>query len=252
MSRNTYNFSELPFDDFQKLGVTYEQLAKMPKALLRPLLTGEMTQHVALRIERNDGECSVPARLRMVRDDNGRAQLRVYPIYREVNNDIGLTKRQLQQLRDGKMLVTNVNKDGHNSSYYVRLDHQSNCIIRAKVDDVAKAVPRAINGVELGRDQVQRIREGNLVELAVGNQKITAGVDLHSPTGFRMIRGDAREWERQQKIRWDMDNPCAVGYWQTTENGWQQLKVKEHEQGLDRQPEQAQPKREHRGAGMHI
>jgi len=252
-SQKSYSLTEMPLDDFRRIGISREQLVNMPLALIKPLMTGQMTQFFELRVRNDNGiEMSVPARLRMERDTDGTARLKVYPIHNEVKDDLGLTKRQIRQMKEGKTIKAKVVKDGKQTFYYTKLDRLSNGIIRAKVDDVAKAVPRAINGVELGRDQVQRLRAGNLIEMTIGKDKVTAGVDLSSPTGFKMVKGDAREWERQQKIRWDMDNPGAVGYWQTTENGWQQLKVKEHEQGLDRQPEQAQPKREHRGAGMHI
>jgi len=252
-SRKSYNLNELPFEDFRKIGISRDLLINMPKALIKPLMTGQMTQFFELKVSNAHGlEMSVPARLRMERDSNGKAQLKVYPIHREIKNDLGLTKRQIEQLKDGKTIRANVVKDGKQTLYYAKLDRLSNGILRAKVDDVAKSVPRAINGVELGRDQVQRLRDGNLIEMTVGKDKITAGVDLSSPTGFNVVKGDNRDWDMQQKIRWDMDNPGAVGYWQTTENGWQQLKVKEHEQGLDRQPEQIQPKKEHRSAGIHL
>jgi len=254
-SRKSYNLNELPFEDFRKIGISRDQLINMPKTLIKPLMQGQMTQFFELKVKNANGiEFSIPARLRMERDDFGNPQLKVYPIHKEVRNDLELSKREIQQLKDGKTIMTTVTKAGKETLYYAKLDRLSNGIIRAKVHDVAKTVPRAINGIELGRDQRQRLREGNLIELTVGKQKVTAGIDLASPTGFKVIKGDANEWEMQQKIRWDMDNPGAVGYWQTTENGWQQLKVKEHEQGLDRQPEQkqSQPQTARRSTGLHL
>lgn len=56
------------------------------------------------------------------------------------------------------------------------------------------------------------------MELNVGGEKVAVGIDLREPQGFRVIKGDLKEWERQQKIRYDELHPEFYGFVQTEKN----------------------------------
>ena len=68
-----------------------------------------------------------------------------------------------------------------------------------------------MNDIELGTQQKQQVREGKPVELNVGGEKVSVGIDLKEPQGFRIVNGDMKEWERQQKLRYDEQHPEFIG-----------------------------------------
>ena len=82
-----------------------------------------------------------------------------------------------------------------------------------------------IKDIELGAQQKQAIVEGKAVELNVGNQKVTVGVDLKEPQGFKIVKGDMREWEMQQMIRYDLEHEGFMGYVKTDQNRWEYQQV---------------------------
>jgi hypothetical protein len=78
----------------------------------------------------------------------------------------------------------------------------------------------------------QRMRDGLPVEVEVGDTKVTVGVDLNDPTGFRVLKGDLNEWQQKKLVEWDRITPGATGYWQTSENGWEYMKTLQEDQKI--------------------
>lgn len=48
---------------------------------------------------------------------------------------------------------------------------------------------------------------------------------MKEPQGFKIVKGDMTEWERQQKIKFDMANEGFMGYVLTDQNRWEYQKV---------------------------
>ena len=82
-----------------------------------------------------------------------------------------------------------------------------------------------INDIQLGINQKNAIKEGKAVELEIGHEKVSVGVDLKEPQGFKIVKGDLFEWERQQKIRYDIVNAGFMGYVLTDQNRWEYKQV---------------------------
>lgn len=54
---------------------------------------------------------------------------------------------------------------------------------------------------------------------------MSVGVDLKEPQGFKVIQGDLKEWERQQKLRYDEQHPEYLGLVMTDKNRWEYRQV---------------------------
>ena len=63
------------------------------------------------------------------------------------------------------------------------------------------------------------------MELNVGGEKVSVSIDLKEPQGFRIVNGDMKEWERQQKLRYDEQHPEFIGLVMTDKNRWEYQKV---------------------------
>ena len=98
-----------------------------------------------------------------------------------------------------------VDIDGEKTRRYLQLDPETKSIIHRRVTEVQieqrlKDMEK-VNDIELGTQQKQQVREGKPMELNVGGEKVTVGIDLREPQGFRVVQGDMKEWELQQKLR---------------------------------------------------
>ena len=81
------------------------------------------------------------------------------------------------------------------------------------------------NDIEVGAQQKQQVREGKPIELNVGGEKVSGGLDLKDVQGVKVIQGDMKEGERQQKLRYDEQHPEYLGLVMTDKNRWEYQKV---------------------------
>lgn len=82
-----------------------------------------------------------------------------------------------------------------------------------------------VNDIEPGMQQTQQVREGKPVELNVGGEKVSVGIDLKGQQGFKLIKGDMKELESLQKLRYDEIHPEYLGFVMTDKNRWEYQKV---------------------------
>ena len=111
---------------------------------------------------------------------------------------------------------------------FIQLDSETNALIPKSVARVRIAEKlrdmEKIKDIELGANQKQAAQEGKPIQLNVGDQPVTVGVDLREPQGFKVVNGDMEEWNRQKKIKYDLEHEGYMGYVQTDENRWEYQK----------------------------
>lgn len=237
---NKNNYSALPLSQLEKLGINEDMLAKMPDIVREPLLKGRMTPVVEARINvGNDTEILMPVRLHVVPAQNGASTLMLYPVQREIRNKFGMNERELNALKEGRVLSKMVNENGVVREMLFQLDPQTRSIFFAdtkslNLDETLSDLEK-IHDISLGTEQRQRIREGKPVELSMGadNKPVTVGVDLREPQGIRFLENDFQEWSRQQKIDYDLAHPEIKGFVMTEQNEWEYAQVIRAKSGHD-------------------
>ena len=109
-----------------------------------------------------------------------------------------------------------------------------------------------VNDIELGMQQKQQVREGKPVELNVGGEKVSVGIDLKEQQGFRLIKGDMKEWERQQKLRYDEIHPEYLGLVMTDKNRWEYQKVVDRKDPVERAISPLHPERKQKQTALNF
>lgn len=249
-----YSEEDLPFIQLERIGIDRATLQRMPREVTEPLLGGAVTPLIQARIEtRNGYSYAMPMKLQLVRDADGRLQAMAYPMHREVRNTLRLTAPEMDAVRSGGVIrKTIAGDDGIRRQRYVQVDAETRSLmyrdaatvpVSQRLKDMEK-----IRDIELGQNQKEAAQEGKPVELAVGDEKVTVGVDLREPQGFKVVRGDMDEWRRQQLIRYDEAHPEVMGYVQTDKNRWEfrQIQLEKRSQGL----QQSERKEETRQRGI--
>lgn len=231
---------EVPYTQLQRLGLDKETLSHLPPEVSVPLMNGSVTPVIQGRIEVNNGyRYQIPLKLQLTRDEEGKVVLMTYPLRKEIDNSLHLTRDELKRVADGEVLKRNVtDKDGVRRMKYLQLDPETRSMMMRDVASL-QMVSRLkdmekIKDIELGQNQKEAAQEGKPIELNVGDEKVTVGVDLREPQGFKVVNGDMDEWKRQQAIRYDEVHPEVMGYVQTDKNHWEyeQLIIHQREQGL--------------------
>lgn len=233
INKNVFLADEIPFEKLSKIGIDKKSVLSMPKEIIEPLLNGRTTPLIRADIKTANGQTvHLPLKLQMIRDKDGNVNIMTYPVRKEINNDIKLTSPELERLKRGEVIKKDVTENGSRRQKYIQLDRETNSLMKRNISSV-KAQEKLreiekIKDIELGRNQKQAIVEGKPLELNVGDQKVAVGVDLKEPQGFKVVQGDMMEWDRQQKIKFDLEHEGFMGYVQTDQNRW------EYQQVLDR------------------
>lgn len=227
---------EIPFEKFEKLGISKQDFLAMPKELADTVVNGRVTPLMNTRIHAENGKViEMHMKLQLTRDDNGNVLLQTYPMRKQIDNAYNLTDRELKKVEEGNVIKKEVTEDGEKKVKFIQLDQETKSLISRNVATVKLANKlrdmEKINDIELGANQKQAAQEGKPLELNVGDQKVIVGVDLREPQGFKIVNGDMKEWERQMKIKYDEEHEGFMGYVQTDENRWEYRQVVERLSG---------------------
>ena len=250
--KNVFSESDVPYGKFAKLGISKEKYLSMPKEILEPLMSGKVTPLIQAHVKsRTRTEYAVPMKLQMMRDKEGKILLMTYPVRREIVNDMRLNERELASLRQGEILRKEVNDNGVRRMQFIQMDRETKSLIKRSVGTLnlpeQMAQLEKINDIALGQNQKDAIKEGKPVELTIGDQKVTVGVDAKEPQGFKIVNGDLDEWNKQQKIRFDESQVGFMGYVMTDKNRWEyQEVVSKLEHSTSLKEEQKKGKKEER------
>ena len=227
---------EIPFEKFEKLGISKHDFIVMPKELADTVLNGRVTPLMQAKIQADNGKViEMYMKLQLTRDDDGKVLLQTYPMRKQIDNEFNLTNRELKKVEEGNVIKKEVTEDGEKKVKFIQLDQETKSLISRNIATVKLANKlrdmEKINDIELGSNQKQAAQEGKPIELNVGDQKVTVGVDLREPQGFKVVNGDMKEWERQMMIKYDDEHEGFMGYVQTDENRWEYQKIVDLQSG---------------------
>ena len=227
-----FSSEQIPYGKFAKLGISEEELRSMPESLRNTLMNGKVSPLIQTQIQTENGKViGLPLKLQMVRDQAGAILLMAYPIRKTIANDMKMNSAELERISRGEVIQKEINENGIRIKNYVQLDRETKSLMQKNITQVGLAEKlremEKINDIELGQNQKQAALDGKPIELSIGESKVSVGVDLREPQGFKVVNGDMKEWEKQQKMRYDIANEGFMGYVMTDENRWQYQQVVE-------------------------
>ena len=250
----------LPYEKLRLLGIDKEKADLLPQEVKKALVSGEVTPLLQVSINARNGETiTLPLKLQMTADKFGNPALMAYPVRADLdesrNRILNLTPQEAERLRNGEVVRKSIDMDGEKSNRYLQLDPETKSVIHKRITDLKieeklKDMEK-VNDIELGTQQKQAVREGKPMELNVGGEKVTVGIDLKEPQGFKVINGDMKEWERQQKMKYDIEHPEFVGLVMTDKNRWEYQQVVDRE-SRDRAIRLAPTKDEKQSSGLKM
>lgn len=189
----------LPYEKLAVLGIDREKADLLPQEVKEKLASGEVTPLMQVSINaRNGGIITLPVKLQLIADKNGNPALIAYPVRADLeverNKVLRLTEQEAIRLRNGEVVQKAVEVNGEKTQQYLQLDPETKSVIHRRVTDIRLEQKlkdmEKVNDIELGTRQKQQVREGKPVELNVGGEKVSVGVDLKEPQGFKVINGN--------------------------------------------------------------
>lgn len=236
----------IPYKELEMLGISRQAVDAMPDTLRTDIMSGNLTPLIWVERNMHKGVSLImPFKLQMQEDINGKQHLVVYPMNKDMANSANLSNEKFNELNAGAV----VRMDGK----YLQRDPETNCVIEKteRELDIDRRIAELekVRDIELGTQQKAQLKEGRAVELNVGGELVTVGLDLRDKEHFKTLKGDMTEWQRQKEIAYDILHPEYVGIVQTDENRWEQQMVKK--EGLNSQTLKERPAQT-RSGGMKI
>ena len=238
-------------EKLMQLGIDREKLELMPDGLKVSLLRGEITPVFVANMETSNGKViQLPLKAQLVLDENNQVMLMTYPLRKEIANELNLNQNELQRVQSGDVIRKEVDVEGERKVRFIQLDKETNSLMHRDVASVpieAELQTRdKVKDIDLGANQKEALQEGKPIELSIGDTKVTVGVDLREPQGFKVVDGDMKEWERLQQMRYDDAHEDFMGYVMTDENRWEYQKVVER-QAMTNNPSESIEKKQRTG-----
>jgi hypothetical protein len=166
METQIYNEQDIPADLLEKLGIELSEDHK------QALLTGRRTELLEIQnIEDGDVKIkSMNAKLSMAQDANGKPELLIHPVYREMELPEYLTASDAEKLANGEMvnLEMAVEIGGRKRDVLVEFDPETQEFLITDMEQIP--VPDMINNENLTPEQKQRLKKGKEVELPDGTK----------------------------------------------------------------------------------
>ena len=216
------------------LGINEPVYNNLRASVREALGNGSLTPLLDIRIDiGGNNVLEMPCKLQLVPDNLGNHKLMVYPVMNQLRNTTGLGQVSFNQLKKGEILIlSNAPFDRE----FIQLDRETNNFLRVKEKDLKIeekiASYEKLRNIQLGTEQKARIVAGKPVELYIGEETVTVGLDLKSPGRFKELKGDLESWKRRKEIEYDIAHPEYLGPVHTEKNRWEFLIAQKHAQGI--------------------
>lgn len=183
-----FDIKELPYSQFEQLGMSKKDVLNMKPENLANLLEGKRTELVTLKINLGEGmqPLTPDAKLSLTRNPDNSVSLGVHPILAKPTNSVGATPDQWEKMLKGEPIVKDSKAlNGVMEPHIHQLDKHTNEILTARVSSIQ--LPNAIKDTVLTPDQKEQLKKGLSVELDRNSKEAThVKLDLNEPKGFKI------------------------------------------------------------------
>jgi hypothetical protein len=179
-----YEAKDLPYNQFEKIGMSKREVLAMPSEDLKALLSGRTTKLQTIRIKDQDVEKTMQVKLSVERFPDGSLNLMVHPIRKEIKNDDKLNESQLEKLKQGETLIApKTSMNGEKELYLYQLDRETREIVKTRLNSIS--VPRYLMDIELSAKDRSNLLQGKTIDLEDRYGKVhKVAIDLIDPKGY--------------------------------------------------------------------
>ncbi|QMU26556.1 DUF4099 domain-containing protein [Adhaeribacter radiodurans] len=197
----SFQIKDLPYSQFEQLGMSRKDVITMPAHELANLLEGRRTGLISLRIHLKEGmkPIEAQAKLSLTRNPDNTLSLGVHPILARPVNNIEANEEQWNKLLKGEAIVKNSKAlNGSIEPHIHQLDKETNEILSARLSAIQ--IPNAIKDTVLSVDQKEQLKKGLPVEIVNKSTKDIniVQIDLNEPKGYKIT--DANQFRQKPEV----------------------------------------------------
>jgi len=185
--KKAINESELPINELQQLGIHKDGKLKLDAEQTEALLHGRRTKILSLENLKMDGFGikQLDAKLSLFRNESGKVELAIHPIYHEAKPHPLLNEQEALNLKFGNAFNLRKEYEDANKKMkkaIIEYDEQTREFVAYDPEEVE--VPEKVNSEALTDEQKKHFKNGEIVTLSDGTQL------QHSATDNKGVRSD--------------------------------------------------------------
>lgn len=185
-----FTLDELPYEQFEQLGMNEKSVLSLPETTLNALLSGNRTSLIRfcnLKNEKDEQLQPLDAKLSLRKNRNGEVLLKVHPIWKNANNSFDLSEKEIKYLKNQELafIPKLISKDGKHLEALIAYDTTTNEFIAIEREKLR--APDKINGLLLSGVQKKDFVNGKPVmingkkyRLNPTNELGISGLDMSS------------------------------------------------------------------------
>lgn len=159
--------SELPYEQFELIGIKKEDFRAFPQATYQALLSGNRTSLMRFYFKDPKGEkVQLDAKLSLQRNEAGMPVLFYHPVQKELKNNFNLSEKDFNTLKNNQSYFieqTIANKEGKKINTLITIDRTTNELVAINKD--ALQPPVMANGIALTKEQQLDFLTGKTIEV---------------------------------------------------------------------------------------
>ncbi len=161
-----YSLDQLPYGQFEQLGMDRKSVLALPETTLNALLSGNRSSLIrfcSIKNENGDKLSPLDAKLSLKKSQNGDLSLKVHPIWKNAANTYDLSQKEIKYLKTQELafIPKMVSKDGKPVEALITYDNITNEFIAIERETLR--APDKINGVRLSDVQKKDFVNGKPV-----------------------------------------------------------------------------------------
>lgn len=196
MNYERFTQQEIPYDILTKFGLTQEMIDDLPENVTNRFLSGRTTPVLPIIVENVEGQKVVShARISLVRLNNGSVDVCFAPQW--MDEDLkAFSQEQQEKLRRGEVTIANMPDKGQ---CYIQFDDTISQVMAVPVSVIEHNISILTRSYYIPEDDKAKLQNGDIIELEINNNILSAGVDLNEITGIRIANGDLISWKEDAK-----------------------------------------------------
>ena len=210
--------AELPYDKFEKFGLTQEMIDDLPQIVMRRLMASRETPLLPIITTNMEGKkIKSEARISLVRLENGSVDIALSPKW-ESHDLTAFSETQQKALLNGKVIISDVQGKGE---CYVQYDDTIQQAMSVPVAVIRQNIGIIEKDFTVNSKQSDDFNKGKVIQIVDERGNMTSvGIDLQAITGIRTVDGDTLAWQNEAKAEQLPEYSFGIyGCWKTDDYG---------------------------------
>jgi len=236
MSVNRVNEEEIPYESLQEFGLTRNMLNDLPMDVISRILAGGRSPVLPIEVIGEEGRTvRSRARFSLVQLGDGKVDVVFHPVLKPVDDKICMVSKApdtgkesirfvnarelyseeaLEELKSGKVVMDYVkNENGNKVKSFLQLDPETHEVLSVPTQAIGRNIQTLADEFNLAAPEINCLQNGEVLPLAQDDTMISIGIDLDSPTGLRLEKGDEKFWRDRSKREWNKFSVGVFGCW---------------------------------------